>query len=315
MPTNQDFFQAADPLFQCYNRGDYAGALEIAEQLAVRYPEQAIHTCFWRICLTSRLTRIDDALRLLAEGLAAGYWWSEGGLHKDPDLAPLQGLPEFEQMVSTSHALQMAAQAGVQPDLRVYTPDSKVPSPYPLLIALHGRGHSLENDNAPYWKHACQLGWLVAVPRSSQLSWPDAYGWDDSKLAGKEIAAHYDTLCAQYPIDRQRLVIAGMSQGGALAVHLALAGKLPACGFLAVVPGNSVTEGLEVLIQSAQGRGLRGYLVAGGKDPRYEMFKQIHALFLQHGIPCEMEDHPELGHEFPTDFEKSLKKALNFILA
>ena len=60
---------------------------------------------------------------------------------------------------------------------------------------------------------------------------------------------------------------------------------------------------------------MRGYLVAGGKDPRYEMFKQIHALFLQHGIPCEMEDHPELGHEFPPDFEKSLEKALNFILA
>ena len=77
MPTNQEFFQAADPLFQRYNRGDYAGALEIAEELAVRYPEQAIHTYLWRICLTSRLKRIDEALRLFAEGLDAGYWWSE----------------------------------------------------------------------------------------------------------------------------------------------------------------------------------------------------------------------------------------------
>jgi predicted esterase len=315
MTTNEDFFQAADPFFQHYNRGDYSGALEIAEDLVVRYPEQAVHTYLWRICLTSRLKRIDEALQLFAEGLDAGYWWSEGGLHKDPDLAPLQGLPKFEQLVAASHARHMAAQAGVQPDLRVYTPDSTVPLPYPLLIALHGGGHSLENDNAPYWKHACQLGWLVAVPRSSQLSWPGAYGWDDSKLAGKEIVAHYDTLCAQYPVDRQRLIIAGMSQGGALAIHLVLGRKLPACGFLAVVPGNRVMEGLEPLVQSVQGSGLRGYMVAGGKDPRYEMFKQIHALFLQHGIPCEMEDHPELGHEFPPDFDNSLEKSLNFILA
>ncbi len=315
MPTNQEFFQTAAPLFQRYNRGDYAGALEIAEELAVRYPEQAIHTCFWRICLTSRLKRIDEALRLFAEGLGAGYWWSESGLRQDADLAPLQGLPEFEQLVVTSHTRHMAAQAAAQPDMQVCTPDSTVPSPYPLLIALHGRGHSPENDNALYWKHACHLGWLVAMPRSSQLSWPGAYGWDDSELAGKEIVAHYDTLCARHPVDCQRLVIAGISQGGALAVHLALGGNLPACGFLAVAPGNSVTDGLEALIQSAQGSGLRGYLVAGGKDPRYETFKQIHALFLQYGIPCEMEDHPELGHEFPPDFEKSLENAIRFLMS
>jgi len=314
MPTNEEFFQTAAPLFQRYDRGDYAGALQMAEELAVRYPEQAIHTCLWRICLTSRLKRVDEALRLFAEGLEAGYWWSERGLRKDPDLVPLQGLPEFERLVAISYARQMAAQAGVQPDLRVYTPDPTVPPPHPLLIALHGRGHAPENDQDPYWKHACQLGWLVAIPRSSQLSWPGAYGWDDSELARKEITAHFDKLCAQYPVDRQRLVIAGISQGGALAIQLALGRKLPACGFLAVVPGNSVTDGLESLVQSAQGSGLRGYLVTGGKDPRYEMFKQIHALFLQHGIPCDMEDHPELGHEFPPDFDKSLEKALNFIL-
>ncbi len=142
-----------------------------------------------------------------------------------------------------------------------------------------------------------------------------AYGWDDSELAGKEILAHYDTLCARHPVNRQRLVIAGISQGGALAVHLALGRKLLVCGFLAVVPGNTVTDGLEALIQSAQGSRVKGYMVAGGKDFRYKMFKQIHALFLQRGIPCEMENHPELGHEFPPDFEKSLEKALNFLLS
>jgi len=312
--TNQEFFQTADPLFQRYYSGDYAGALEIAEELAVHYPKQAVHTYLWRICLTSRLKHVDESLRLFAEGLEAGYWWAARSLHQDPDLEPLQGLPEFERMVATSHARHMAAQVAVQPDLQVYIPASTAPL-YPLLIALHGRGYSPEDNSVPYWKHACDLGWLVAVPRSSQLCWPGAYGWDDGELAAKEIGAHYNTLCVQHPVDHQRLLIAGISQGGALAVHLALGGNLPASGFLAVVPGNSVTDGLEALIQSAQGSGLRGYLVAGGKDPRYETFKQIHALFLQYGIPCEMEDHPELGHEFPPDFEKSLENAIRFLMS
>ncbi len=60
---------------------------------------------------------------------------------------------------------------------------------------------------------------------------------------------------------------------------------------------------------------MRGYLVAGGRDPHYETFKKIQALFLENAIPCEMEDHPELGHEFPADFEKSLAKGLKFLLA
>jgi predicted esterase len=312
--TNQEFFQTADPLFQRYYSGDYAGALEIAEELAVRYPEQAVHTYLWRICLTSRLKHVDESLRLFAEGLEAGYWWAERGLRQDPDLEPLQGLPEFERMVATSHARHMAAQAAVQPDLQVYIPTSAAP-PYPLLIALHGRGYSPEDNSASYWKHACDLGWLVAIPRSSQLCWPGAYGWDDGELAGKEIVAHYNTLCAQHPVDHHRLVITGISQGGALAIHLVLGRKLFARGFLAVVPGNSVTEGLEALVQSAQGSGVRGYLIAGGKDPRYEMFKRVHAMLLQHGIPCEMEDYPELGHEFPPDFEKSLEKALKNLLS
>ena len=61
---------------------------------------------------------------------------------------------------------------------------------------------------------------------------------------------------------------------------------------------------------------LRGYLVVGGRDRRYEMFdRQIHALLNQNGIPCEMEDHPQMGHEFPKAFHQSITKALEFLLA
>ena len=61
--------------------------------------------------------------------------------------------------------------------------------------------------------------------------------------------------------------------------------------------------------------GRRGYLVVGGRDPRYQAFTQIHALLNQNGIPCEMEDHPDMGHEFPKDFEQSIIQAMKFLLA
>ncbi len=227
MATSQEFFQAAAPFFQCYEAGDYPAALESAEKLADSYPEHAVHTILWRVCLTGRLGRADEALRLFEMGQKTGYWWSERELRQDPDLEALQGLPEFEKLLDANAALHKAAQTGSKPDLRVFEPDSSVPSPPPWLIALHGRGYTPDNDNAPDWKQACSLGWLVALPRSSQFCWSNAYGWDDRELAGQEIIATYAALRARYAIDPERLVIAGMSQGAALAIHMALGGKLP----------------------------------------------------------------------------------------
>jgi hypothetical protein len=94
-----------------------------------------------------------------------------------------------------------------------------------------------------------------------------------------------------------------------------LTGSLNARGFLSVVLGMIDAQLLSGWAADGRGRPVRGYLVAGGLDPRYEFFKQLHASLVEHGIACEMEDHPELGHEFPKHFEKSLDQALSFLTA
>ena len=156
------------------------------------------------------------------------------------------------------------------------------------------------------------MGWMLAMPQSSQLGSPNTFVWDHTARAKEEIAAQYRQLLRKYPIDEERVILSGFSQGAALAIQIALRGPIPARGFLAVVPGRIAMEELDELLLLKHG--LRGYLVVGGRDPRYEMFTQIHALLNQNGIPCEMEDHPQMGHEFPKDFDQSITKALKFLL-
>ena len=69
------------------------------------------------------------------------------------------------------------------------------------------------------------------------------------------------------------------------------------------------------LIETSQARGLRGYLVVGEQDVScYEGTQALAELLRSRDISCELEVHPNLGHDFPSEFEQSLARALEFVL-
>ncbi len=310
MPQQTGFFEQAEAMMGLYAEGKYDQALRLAEQLAADFPQEAASTSLWRLCLLSRSGRTEQALRTMSQALQQGLWWEERVLRDDDDLAALQGLPAFETMVAECRRRRDEAQKSARPELVVALPQAQ--PPYPLLIALHGRGSSAGRD-LRRWQPVLARGWMLAMPQSSQCSSPAAFSWDDAALAREQIAAQYRQLAEQYPLDAERLILGGFSQGAALAIQAALRGPIPARGFLAVVPGRNALDGLEGLVHSAPK--LRGYLVSGGRDPRKEVFTQIHDLLNRNGIACEMEDHPAMGHAFPPDFERSIDKALRFLFA
>ncbi|MFZ5922591.1 MAG: alpha/beta hydrolase [Chloroflexota bacterium] len=311
MSSRQDFFARSEEMMRFYREGHYPEALAVTERLADEFPAEAPTTSFWRVCLLSVAGRTEAALVSMRQAMDEGLWWSERQLRADSDLAGLQGLPEFERMVALCNERQAAAQVDSKPELFVFEPKPGPAGRIPLLIALHARGSSPERD-VSNWLPVTQKGWLLAMPQSSQLGSPNSYVWDDAEKTEAEIAAHFSRLAVQYPLDARRVILAGLSQGAARAIQLTLKQAIPARGFLAVVPGNVMMENLETLAQSAENK-VRGYLVAGGKDSRYEVFKKAHALLNRNGVACEIEDHPEMGHEFPPDFDKSISRAMEFI--
>lgn len=306
MTDAQEFFKKSEALFQYYREGNYADALTVAEKLAMEYPERDANTSYWRICLYSVTGQKEQALRAFDEALKRGVWWAEERLRSDSDFDSLQGDPEFERLVALSNAKHKHAIA--DPELFVYQPDGT--GVLPLLIVLHARNSSAERD-IPFWKSAIKYGWMLAMPQSSQPSSSLSFVWDDREKALNEITEHINTVIEKYPIDRDKIVIAGFSQGAARAIELVMSDRIKANGFIAVVPGTIDIDEINRWTDSAKARCV---LISGGRDPRYEMFQQIKEIFSKRDIPLMFENYPEMGHDFPNDFEQVLQKAFEFIL-
>lgn len=303
-------------MFRLYEKKAYTDGLAMLVQEADRFPEHRSRTLFWRACFASLTGDSAGALRWLQTGVDEGEWFSPEQLRSDPDLKPLQGIAEFEHIVAYCEQRLAEAEKEVAPDRRVLAPENVAP-PFPLFIALHGYSVTqvyFETIHLETWKPVVEMGWLLASPRASQRGGPDLYAWRDAARPLQEVCDHYTEVCTQYEVDPKRVVIGGFSRGGALALELALRGRIPARGVVAVGPGGAVMRELNEWLPAGKAHSVRVYFVIGELDtPCLPEVRAMIETFESLEIPHEIELHPNLGHEFPLTFEQSLKYALDFI--
>ncbi len=111
------------------------------------------------------------------------------------------------------------------------------------------------------------------------------------------------------------MILAGASQGGRIAIELALKSDLLPCrGFIAVVPAIREPEELAVRGKGAGKRGLRGWILTGEHDYFRPGAERLCELLQKKGTPCNLAVIPRLGHDFPDDFGTRLTAAVRFVL-
>ncbi|TAK14913.1 MAG: hypothetical protein EPO32_00150 [Anaerolineae bacterium] len=310
--TSPEFLDFRNRVFDYHHRGEFRAALEAVTTSQSRFLDELNTLIFWQACFHALLGEKQPALETLNRGLASGEWWHPAMLRNDSDLASLQEVPEFLAILNVCQRRHEGAQESGSPELLEILPQTGHP-PYPCLLALHGMG-SRAAFEAANWGPASQLGWLVAVPQSSRLLSPRRYHWPDVALAHIELSHHLQDLSRRGAILPSQCVLAGFSQGGALALQFALHQSIPCRGVIGVVPGRVPLDELETAATASGQAGLRAYLIVGGQDRRREDFEILHTWLEQHGIPCLIEWHPEIGHAFPTDMSSSLRAALDFVM-
>jgi predicted esterase len=304
------FSELFHQMYQLYQNEQYAQAFDLVTREAVHFPEQIQKIYFWRVCLACRMDETKLALDLLNEAVEAGHWYAERSLRGDADLEPLQGLPEFEQLVKICLEQYTIAQTQATPRLITRQPKNSPPLPWPLLLALHGNNSNAEMT-ADGWDSVTSMGWHLALPQSSQVFEPNTYTWEDRALAKREIQNHYTALREQYPLAPEQVVIGGFSLGGGLAIELVLSKAIEARGFIAVGPYIPDIDHLVSLVESGQANEMRGYIIVGEQDEICYKDSQILAARLRaNDFPCELEIHSHLGHEYPSEFDKALTRAL-----
>lgn len=302
-----------------YQRGEYWNALKLATDQAGGFPEQSHLLYYWRICMAARTDQADLAIQLLNEIQQTGFWYGETLLRRSPSLQGLQDNPQFQKLIEQNRELRQRDEAQMFPllTLRSQGHCEDQDDPCPLMIALHANA-STAQASLDFWRAAASAGWLVAVPQSTQAMWKNAFVWDDEEITTREIRRDFSNLIAQYPIDPQRIILAGHSMGGEMAMRLALSQAVPVSGFIAIGPGGPFMDERfhwAELLQSTPGQDLRGYIIFGQEDrtiPQENIYPLVEMLN-QAGIPTEVEEIPDVEHDFSPEYESSLIRALDYV--
>ncbi len=300
-------------IFHLHRQKKFEEALALIDRVRSDFPAHPARIGYWQLCFLALTGDRAGALRAFGEMLAAGRFVDSVLARTDPDLASLQGDPEFERLWARNG--ELAAQAEqVQPHMRI-TFEPATPhgaATYPLLVALHGNNAS-PAAQMDQWRPAAAHGWRVILPQSRQLadSDGDAWTWNDADKTFAEVRYHLSRLD-----DSGHLVIAGFSLGAFRALDLALRGSVEAKGFIIVAPFMPLdrVDALRDPAPASRQRGVRGVIVIGEADePSLPGARACHALLSEMGIPVELWSYPGLGHEFPPDWNNRLIEALRFV--
>jgi predicted esterase len=309
MSENYTFDQLRQELLFLYEAGTYADALNLVNAKAASFPEQLARTTFWKMCLLSLNGRLDEALSTFRQGLDHGVWWAESQF-VDTDLDPLRDLPQFKELVAGSVQRWEKERKNMKREHILVLPDAPSSAPCPLIIALHGRNGNKES-NLEYWEVARQMGWAILSPQSTQPLFPNSYCWDDPLIGVQDILFHLENTLNAYKVDRERIGIGGFSQGSGMAICTAFHPETHIRGFIGVGTWWADLETIKALTVPTMS--LRCYFITGEKDHALKRAKEIQSVLKANGIACKEEVHPDLGHEFPANFEKSFRQAIDFI--
>lgn len=289
--------------FERLAAGDHAGALPYATAARDLFPDKA-EAAFWLACIHSRLGRPQAAVADLRRGLERGHYWPQSWLLEDDDLEPLRGRADFGEVVGASARAEAAAlpSGPLEP---VVLPAAPVPAgpraPRATVVALHGWGQDAP-EFALHWRAAAAAGFTVVVARSSQEPCPGFFVWDDRERALQDVARQLAVPGAGPP---GPLVAAGFSQGGGVAVDLALAGLCaPVATSMAVLAlaaglGDLAAPPAAGRLDAAAARGLRVRLLVGAQDEDADDAQRLARVLSRAGLGARLTLVPGLAHEVP----------------
>lgn len=312
------FEELQTQMFDLFYARDLAGAFAVAESASRLYPDRLPKTAYWKACILSLMGRAEEAVSALAQGLAEGAWWSPIMLNRDPDLEAARTLPQMTEVLAETDRRWQAAQVRSKPQTFILDPRDRTAAPAghdgalpPLMLALHWYTGTGPEFIERFRSAADDLGFLLASAQSSQMCAKDQYCWDDQAEGEAEVSGALASLRASHRFDADRVILAGASQGGRLAIAMSLA--LPLCGFIAVVPAVRGVEEFAAHVESAAERGVKGYIIAGEKDYFLAGTEKLQRFLDSNGVSCRIEVVEGMAHTFPKDFPERLARAARFV--
>ena len=169
-----------------------------------------------------------------------------------------------------------------------YTPDRS----WPLVAALHG-GYSHGRDFIWTWlSEARSRGFVVFAPTSQGMTW----SIDHVDTDGTLLSHHLERVYSRVHIDRSRILLTGMSDGGTFALALGFSGS---CAYPAIAPVSSALPPVD--LHCVKGKHI--LWVHGAQDWIFPAKRTVQSCryLRQAGADIKLEMIEDLSHAYPRE--------------
>ncbi len=264
--------------------------------------------------LYMRMKNFDKMISFYEKGHEKGYMFPFY-LDADPWKTLMNSNEKFRKMVERNNELLSAANAKSEAEFKIVKPEGFSKSEkYPLFIVLHGWGGGLDHLQKNWKSSLLDKGYIVVFIQSSQLVGTGSYGWNDVKRARADIVKCLKHVKTEYPVDENRIILGGFSQGGKTAIGAAVADTIPNLGFIVLAPGGGIPSELpEAELQQAVKSGKKGVIITGSKDHNLAEQKKAAEILKTAGFNFKFEIAEKVSHWFPLDFSERMDKALMYL--
>jgi phospholipase/carboxylesterase len=185
----------------------------------------------------------------------------------------------------------------------LYVPEAYTPNrQWPLIVCLHG-GYGEGYEYIWTWlRPARARGYILLSPKSLDVTWT----MTPNSIDTRSILAMLKEVAAEYSIDRSRLYLTGLSDGGIMTYllgierHEMFTGIAPVAGALHPM--------VDPLLRARTGREVPIFVVHGAHDFIFPVTftRQTNELLKSLGYNLKSEELPEWGHAFTYSINEHL---------
>ena len=188
-------------------------------------------------------------------------------------------------------------------DYSLYVPENYTPRrDWPLIICLHGAYGRGDHYIWSWLRPAKSRGYMLLAPKSLDVTWSVLQPERD---AGP-VASMLEEVCEKYAVDRGRVFLSGLSDGGTYTYLLGL--SRPEL-FAGIAPVAGDFHGMmDDMLRRKQGVGLPIYIVHGAQDHIFPVdpIRKGHALLQRLGYNAQYEELPDWGHSYCSGVNANL---------
>ena len=312
-----ELFQKA---IEAHNAKDYPRFLELTIKAHELDPTNPTHV-YNMACGYALTGNKSEALKCLEESIRLGFRGSQNVnlMKTDSDLESIRDEERFAQLIKYAETGEAPPVTAASVQLEIFKPDSlEEGGKYPLIVALHGYGRNPARalDN---WKEAAEkIGAIVIAPQGTQQMSSSAFHWGELSDSVPVVVAAVEKAVQELPVDPDKVILTGFSQGGSLAYEAALSHPELFSGLIPVASRYTPAEGSAAgKITDKPGARLSKVFIMVGADDRATVLdtaKQAVKDFEAAGCKVQLATYEGVGHAYPENRVQEQVKALKFIL-